>query len=74
MHIHARLIHNPTLWVKRLMRNTMNWSTLALAGNASAWKVEGALSIGFDHHQPWSIVLFVCMRTTRLSLEKTRGT
>src|SRR5437016_554360 len=69
----ARFTHNARFLVNRLTIQTIAWSTLVFSGNARASSVEGADNLGFDHHQPLSIVLLLCMRNTRLSLEKLKG-
>src|SRR5262245_56139263 len=58
----------------RLTAHTIVWSTLLLDGYANSSSPNGAPSLEFDHHQPLSTVLLLCIRNQRLSLENLSGT
>src|SRR4029453_12111888 len=71
---HARLTTAAAFRTNRPTTHTIAWSTLLLEGYASSSKANGAPRLEFNHHQPWSTVLLLCIRKKRLSLENRTGT
>src|SRR5215510_4365845 len=71
---HARFTVAAAFGTNRLTAHTIVWSTLLLDGYANSSSTNGAPSLGFDHHQPLSTVLLLCIRNQRLSLENLSGT
>ena len=74
MTIQARLTAASGVVTNRLTTQTIAWSTLLLAGNASSSRPNGAPSIGLNHHQPLSIVLLLCIRAKGCRSRTPSGT
>src|SRR5215510_49251 len=71
---HARLSVAAAFRTNWLTTHTSAWSTLLLDGYAISFRTNGAPRLGFDHHQPLSTVLLLCIRYQRLSMENRSGT